>query len=115
MSSDAIDGETFRGLQDAAGAEFVDELVEAFLEDAPKMLTALHASLAGGDEDAFRRTAHSLKSNSLTFGAQGLAAIARELELTAHAVVQRADPGVLDALPAEYSRVEAALRERRSA
>ncbi len=39
----------------------------------------------------FRRTAHSLKSNSNTFGAIALGAIARELELTGSPPVSAAE------------------------
>ena len=38
-------------------------------------------ALAAGDAERFRRAAHSLKSNSNTFGALALGALARELEL----------------------------------
>ena len=115
MSEPAIDIDTFRGLEDTAGAEFVAELVDAFLDEAPKMLAALRAALAGGDVDAFRRAAHSLKSNALTFGAMALAAMARELELSAGDVVQRGDTAPVDALAAEQARVGATLRDLRHA
>jgi len=111
MSEPAIDRETFVALQDSAGAVFVVELVQAYLEEAPRMIGALRASLAAGDVDAFRRAAHSLKSNSLTFGATALATQARALELDARGCVERADGAPLDALEAEQARVGAALRE----
>jgi histidine phosphotransfer protein HptB len=115
MNEPAIDVDTFRGLEDTAGAEFVTELVDAFLDEAPKMLAALRAALAAGDVDAFRRAAHSLKSNALTFGAAPLAAMARELELSAGDAVQRGDAASVDALAAEQERVAAALRGLRHA
>ena len=48
------------------------------------MLAELRAARAAADADRFRRAAHSLKSNSHTFGALGLGALARDLELTRH-------------------------------
>ena len=57
--------------------------------------------------DAFRRAAHSLKTNSITFGATRLGALAREVELGG--LVTDAAP--VDALEAEYQRVAAALQE----
>jgi HPt (histidine-containing phosphotransfer) domain-containing protein len=105
-----IDQKTFAALQDMAGADFVVELVHAFLEEAPVMLDALRTSLAEGDAEKFRRTAHSLKSNSNTFGAQALAAIAKDLELSGLDKV-RARPDPLAAVGAEYQRVAAALKE----
>ena len=105
-----IDQKTFAALQEMAGADFVVELVHAFLEEAPVMLAALDSSLQAGDAEKFRRTAHSLKSNSNTFGAQALAAIAKDLELSGLEAV-RARPDPLAAVNAEYARVSAALKE----
>ena len=102
----------FEELQETAGAEFVVELVDTFLEEAPTMLAGLRAALAAGDADAFRRAAHSLKSNGNTFGAQRLGELARELELGGLAAA-RAD--ALVALEAEYARVAQALTELRDA
>jgi HPt (histidine-containing phosphotransfer) domain-containing protein len=108
MNESAVNVATFRALQESAGAEFVAELVDAFLEEAPRMLEALSASQRARDVDAFRRTAHSLKSNSLTFGADALGAIARELELTASTAAGSGEAD-LAALRREYDRVAAAL------
>ena len=106
MSENLIDLPTFTALQGAAGAEFVIELVDTFLEEAPGMLAEMRSAQAAGRADAFRRAAHSLKSNSSTFGATRLADMARSLEqggLTA-------ERGPLDALEAELERTAAALR-----
>ena len=106
-----IDPATFAELQAAAGEDFVKELIATFLEEAPTMLAALHSALEARNADAFRRAAHSLKSNSHTFGALALGALARELELKG----LPADPRPLDALAGEYVRVAAALTELRNA
>jgi HPt (histidine-containing phosphotransfer) domain-containing protein len=105
-----IDLTVFRELQDTAGAEFVVELVNTFLEEAPGMLAALRQARAAADADAFRRAAHSLKSNSLTFGASALAAQARAIELGGIA-----DDATLEALEAAYTQAAAALEELRDA
>jgi HPt (histidine-containing phosphotransfer) domain-containing protein len=104
-----IDRDTFEALQDTAGADFVVELVEAFFEEAPVMLEAMRSALAAGDAEKFRRAAHSLKSNSLTFGATQLGAIAKDLELSGlQQVSTRAEP--LAGVNAEYARVTTELR-----
>lgn len=108
MNIDPIDHATFAELQATAGADFVRELVQTFLEEAPVMLKALRDAQAAGHADTFRRAAHSLKSNSLTFGARALAAMARELELGGLPAAQ--PPDALDALTLEYLRVDAALK-----
>ncbi len=109
----AVDPDAFRSLQQEAGVDFVAELVDAFLEDAPAMLDSLRSALAARDEELFRRTAHSLKSNSVTFGADALGALARELEAHSRELVSAGDAAVLVAPAAEYARVAAALRELR--
>ena len=115
MSETTIDRPTFEALQQTAGAEFVAELVDTFLSEAPLMQQDLRAALVAGDADRFRRAAHSLKSNSLTFGALTLGAMARDLELGGMDRVRAANAEPLDALAAEYARVAAALTGLRNA
>ena len=110
MPDPTIDPATFAELQAAAGADFVKELIDTFLEEAPAMLRELSDALAAGNAEKFRRAAHSLKSNSHTFGALQLGAMARDLELKGleHARASAAD--ALSGLTEEYERVAAALR-----
>ncbi|KQV60889.1 hypothetical protein ASC95_05555 [Pelomonas sp. Root1217] len=115
MSQPVIDGEVFADLQETAGVEFVVELIDSFLEDAPQGLAALRRAAATGDATAWTRQAHSLKSNGLTFGATALAAAARELEHTPLAELGAAAPARVDALAALFAAVAADLKERRHA
>ncbi|HEX5804367.1 MAG TPA: Hpt domain-containing protein [Azospira sp.] len=110
MSEPVIDEATFRELQETAGAEFVAELVDTFVEEAPGMLAALRQARATGDADAFRRAAHSLKSNSLTFGATALAAAARALELGGIS-----SDAAVDGLQSAYDAAAQRLKELRDA
>lgn len=107
MAEPTIDLPTFTELQAAAGAEFVAELVGTFLQEAPAMLAELRSAQVAGAANTFRRAAHSLKSNSHTFGATRLGELARDLELGGLI----ADTAPLDALEAEYQLVAAALTE----
>jgi histidine phosphotransfer protein HptB len=111
MNDATIERAAFEELQATAGEDFAKELVGTFLEEAPEMLSELSTALAAGDADGFRRAAHSLKSNSQTFGAQALAAMARALELGG----LPPDGAALDALAQEYARAAAALAELRDA
>ena len=113
--SEAIDLQAFRALQESAGTEFVADLVGTFLEEAPRMQAELAAALAARSVERFRRAAHSLKSNGLTFGATALGAMARELELNAAATVERGDAAPLGPLATEYARVAKALQGLRDA
>ncbi len=72
---------TFNALKDSIGADFVDELLDAFLKDTVHQMEEMKNALATGDADNFRRAAHTVKSNSLTFGGEDLASLARELEM----------------------------------
>lgn len=110
-----IDDEVFAALVDSAGADFMPELIDSFLEDAPKGLVALHAAVAAGDAVAFRREAHSLKSNGVTFGAAAFAEAARALEHTPLAELGVAATDRVVALQALFDPVAAALKERRHA
>ena len=81
MPNMELDMKTFEELKAMSGTDFIDELVDTFLDDAPKLLKEMKAALKADDADTFRRTAHSLKSNSATFGANRLSALAREMEI----------------------------------
>jgi HPt (histidine-containing phosphotransfer) domain-containing protein len=109
VSADPVDAGAFAELQTTAGAEFVAELAATFREEAPRMLDELRAAAASGRADAFRRAAHSLKSNANTFGAFALGALARDLELAG--VPAGGDTSALDAIAAEYARVATRLGE----
>ena len=111
MAEPLIDLAIFKELQDTAGADFVGELVDTFLEEAPLMLDELRSAHAARDADRYRRSAHSLKSNSLTFGALGLGAMARELELAGPGAP--ASDAAVESLAQEYARVAAALKALR--
>ena len=75
-----IDPATFEELKQMSGEDFINELIDAFLDDAPNMINAMQTALDAKDVESFRRNAHSLKSNANTFGAMELATLAKELE-----------------------------------
>ena len=115
MTEPMIDRAIFDELEEAAGPEFVAELVDTFLTEAPLMLDELRHSFAQREADNFRRAAHTLKSNANTFGAHTLGAMAKELELGGLAPVAEANGQPIEALAQEYARVAAALTELRDA
>jgi histidine phosphotransfer protein HptB len=102
-----IDAVTFRELQQAASPEFVTELVDAFLEEGPKMLSEMQTAWTTQSAERFKRAAHSLKSNGQTFGATELAQLARQLELGG----LPQDAEALDSLRRSYEATALALRE----
>jgi histidine phosphotransfer protein HptB len=55
VSEPLIDSQTFGELKQTVGGDFVAELVETFLEEAPPILAALRAAFDARAADAFRR------------------------------------------------------------
>ncbi len=76
-----IDKTIFDELKEMSGDDFINELIDTFLEDAPKMIAEIKSAYASGNVNSFRRAAHSMKSNAATFGASQLAVLAKELEM----------------------------------
>jgi len=81
MPNSEIDLTTFDELKQMSGEDFINELLDTFLDDAPKLIDQLKSALAAKDADSFRRAAHSLKSNAATFGARRLSDLAKQLEM----------------------------------
>ena len=76
-----IDKATFDELKQMSGDDFINELIDTFLDDMPKMIAEIKTAFTANNADVFRRAAHSMKSNAATFGASQLAALAKELEM----------------------------------
>lgn len=108
-----IDKATFEELKEMSGADFINELIDAFLEDAPHMISQMEMALRAKDVESFRRNAHSLKSNANTFGATDLADLAKELEFMGRE--NNLDVGNrLEVLHQAYDQVAGELREMRA-
>jgi HPt (histidine-containing phosphotransfer) domain-containing protein len=88
--------------------------VDTFLEEATGMLDELRSARADNHADRFRRAAHSLKTNSNTFGAMRLGAAARDLELKGLDADPARDAAAISALEVEYQRAAAALKDLRN-
>ena len=97
------------------GEDFIGELIDAFLEDAPELIAGMKTALAQNDVEAFRRAAHSLKSNSMTFGANELAETARALEETGKSGNLAGVDDRLAFVEQEFERVRQELRAKHQA
>ena len=82
MSEPVLDPAAFAHLLEITGddLEFVDELVDTYLEDGVTQLEMMRAAADAGDAEALVRPAHSLKSSSANVGASALAEACRSLE-----------------------------------
>lgn len=82
-----IDAGVLRALTDDLGgdAEVVKELIESYLEEAPKLLAQGRAATQAADAPGVQHAYHTLKGTSATFGAMTLATQARTIEQAARA------------------------------
>ena len=89
----AIDQDVLDELERSVGddREFLRELVETYLDDAPVLIATVREGIAAKDVERTNRAAHTLKSNSASLGALGLSAMARELETLTSPATTEAD------------------------
>ena len=106
-----IDLPTFEALKEAMGADFIGELLQAYFEETPQLLSKLQQALARQDCEAFRQAAHSIKSTSNSFGALNFGAEAKELELMGREARLDGAGVKVDALVADYGQVQKTLEE----
>src|SRR4051794_9376447 len=106
-----IDRRTYDALVDAVGDDFTVELVETFLTEAPGMLAELRDAIRDQNDAAYRRIAHTLKSNSNTFGAFALGDLAQAAEIGGLDGDVDAHWAVVDELEASYAAVAVALED----
>jgi HPt (histidine-containing phosphotransfer) domain-containing protein len=111
MSENLIDAEGWEMFKSMADPASLVELLESYLDDSPELIRQMHLGLAAGDVDGVRRAAHSLKSNSASFGGNRMANAARELEMIAKSgTLEGAEPR-LATVEVEYSQLAARLME----
>jgi CheY-like chemotaxis protein len=89
--------------------DFLVELIDSFLEEAPQLLGELKQFVEDGDAAGVRRVAHSLKSNGADFGATTFAELCKELEMVGKSGELEGAADLLAQIMAEYKKVEAAL------
>jgi histidine phosphotransfer protein HptB len=114
--SPVIDPSALAALSETTGddPEFLAELIDTYLTDAVELLDTIEAASASRDAAELRRAAHSLKSNSATFGATTLTSLARSLEELGKAEQLDGSSGLLGETREEFARVERSLRETRA-
>src|SRR5947209_5788250 len=78
-----IDPQGLVRLSKIGGPDFVGQMIDLFLEEAPERLDAAREAEKAGDLGAVADAAHSLKSSARNFGAERLADLAENIEITA--------------------------------
>ncbi len=81
-----IDMKAFERLGATLGTQarqMLPSLVDDFIKDAPRLISEARNAAEEGRTADLRRAAHTLKSNSASFGAMGLSSLSRQIEETA--------------------------------
>jgi PAS domain S-box-containing protein len=112
----AIDSTAIDQLQAMAAGDpsFLSELIDVFLSDSPRQLSALREAVEQGDAETAHRCAHTLKSTSATFGAAGLSSLCQQLEADAKAGLLDGAPSLVAAAEDEFARVRDELGAKRN-
>lgn len=111
MSDALIEREAWETMKSMTDPAFLVELIDLYLTDSPQLIEQIQTGLAIGDIECVRRAAHSLKSNSASFGANRLANAARELEMIAKAGTLAGADTKLAVVESEYARLAPLLGE----
>ena len=104
--------EMFKSMADSAT---LIELLDAYLSDSPQLIEQMRSGLAAGNVELVRRAAHTLKSNSASFGGSRLANVSRELEMIAKGGTLEGAATRLAEVEAEYAGLSALLEEAKNA
>jgi HPt (histidine-containing phosphotransfer) domain-containing protein len=110
----SLDDAALASLRDLGGDEFLGEVIDAFLADAPGLVASLRSSLAERNGEELRRAAHTLKSNGATLGAAAFAELCRDLEQRAKAGELDGASELVERIEHEYAPLEGALAALRS-
>ena len=96
----------------ADGWAFVRELIDTFLEDAPRQLAVLRSAVEQAEAGEARRAAHTLKSNGATFGADSFSDVCRELEAAStRGDLDGAATALVEQAELEWERARPALEQ----
>ncbi|MDZ7962559.1 MAG: ATP-binding protein [Aulosira sp. DedQUE10] len=93
--------------------EFVLEIIDYYLDDAPKVLQNMRIALSQGNFKSLRLAAHTFYSTSATLGAMTLASHCAELEVVAAVGELEKAAERISRIEAEYQQVEIGLQQER--
>ena len=108
-----LDAKALQAIRNMVGedGEFdFKQIIEAYLEEAPKLLQVIVHAIASNNPQKLHQAAHTLKSSSATLGATELSNLCKELEVMARSGMIEDGELKKSQLEAEYERVKAALQ-----
>jgi len=85
MDEKCIDEAALAALHDLGGEELVGQMIDSFLNYAPRVMAEARNSLAKGDLEPVVRLGHTLRSSGRNLGAVRIAELAQNLEAAARA------------------------------
>jgi HPt (histidine-containing phosphotransfer) domain-containing protein len=109
-----LDASALETLRELGGDDFVAEVIDVFLDDAPALIATLRSSLERQNTEELRRAAHTLKSNGATLGAEAFAEICRTVEQQAKAGRLDGVSQLVDRIEQEYRPLQEALASLRA-
>lgn len=105
MDENLIDPEEWEMFTSIGDLPTINELLDLFLSDSPELIEQMRSGIAESNIEQVRRAAHSLKSNSASFGARKLSGASRDLEMLAKGGSLNDAASKLDAIEAEYTQL----------
>jgi HPt (histidine-containing phosphotransfer) domain-containing protein len=109
-----ISPQVWQQLQEIAGDDaegMLAELVDMYLEDAPKILVILNKSMLAQDFAQLQKSAHALRSPSASLGALRLAKLCQALEDSAKLKAREQCITLMGDLQKELTRVFVTLQK----
>ena len=103
--------DNLRQLTPAGEPDVLAEVLELFLEDVPRRIARIRGAYAARDAAELYKAAHSLKGSAGNIGAQALFEVCRQLDDKGRAGDLADATRLVDALDAEFKRVEVAIRQ----
>jgi len=112
--SEGLDAGVFVTLRQMLGQDqFLAEVIDIYLEDAPKLLQVMKKAVAQGKAISLQQAAHTLKSSSAVFGATSLSHFCQELEVSGSTGTWAKAAALMSQVETEYEKVQTALRQER--
>lgn len=101
--------DSLRELTAPGEPDVLTEVLQMFLQEVPARIARLRNAWTAGDIQEMYRAAHSLKGSAGNIGAQRLFDVAKQLDERGRAGDLANSAPLVDALAAEYEKVEAEI------
>jgi CheY-like chemotaxis protein len=103
-----------RELQSSTNPDFLNHVIDLFIEETPHRLAAMEEALARENTEALAHEAHALKGSSAHLGASRMDALCEIFEDQGRAGSIDGAPALLSALKEEFARVRNALEAEKN-